>query len=109
MIKGEPDPKQKKEKLDPSLLRAASYRDLAHWIAILDLDPTVVEAEDGFLAWMRRCNVDVREMDEGGVVVARAGGSFLFIDASSFDLCEKQLSEVKPYWLNPPAEEDSDA
>lgn len=91
----------KKKKLDPSLLAAASYRDLAHWVAILDLDPNRLNASDDFQRWIERCDREVRAMDEGGFVVRGESGSFLFIDQTTNDLCDKQLEELKPYWLNP--------
>ncbi len=90
----------KKKKLDPSMLAAASYRDLAHWIAILNLDQNVLEASDNFKTWIARCDVEVRDLDEGGFVVRGGTGSFLFVNRETVQLCDEQLEEVKPYWLS---------
>jgi hypothetical protein len=90
---------EKKTKLDPNLLAAASYRDLAHWIAILNLDTNALVATDDFKSWVERSGVELRELDEGGFVVRGGSGAFLFIDRETSQLCDLQLEEVKPYWL----------
>ncbi|MBS1262351.1 MAG: hypothetical protein MAG453_01696 [Calditrichaeota bacterium] len=87
-----------REKMDRDLLQAAGYCDLAHWVAIFDLDPERSEREQGFVDWMRRCGVDAREMVEGGIVVRKPGRAFMYIPEESLADCETQYEQLKSHW-----------
>ncbi|GBE30744.1 MAG TPA: hypothetical protein ENH10_09500 [Bacteroidetes bacterium] len=113
-LSSEPTPEPHEAKIDPELLQAASYRDLAHWIAILDLDPAQVSIEGDLVDWIENCGIDVRRVDvsegedqsSGGVVVKGPSGAFMFITGDTLDLCNRQLDEIKPYLLNQPPDDE---
>jgi len=79
------------DKFDPRWLDGATHRSLAHWMVTLGLDPELLRKNDRFRDWCTRCGMDLREMDEGGVVIRRPNESFFYITTDQVNQLNSEI------------------
>lgn len=88
-----------KIEFDRAWLEDATKRNLVQWALIFELNPNLLQKTDSFIDWAKRCNVDIRPMDEGGAVVKRTQESgFQFIDANQMGKIEEELKAIQQDW-----------
>ncbi len=69
------------EKFDRNLLEEATFRTLAHYTLILNLNPEKLCSSKSFEEWVIASGSSIETTEEGGAVAKRPNGSFVFIDA----------------------------